>query len=522
MTSICVESGVRPRAQGKFIFVGDEKFYVRGVTYGTFRHDEDGHEIHDPKVVEQDFAMMAANGLNAMRTYTVPPRWVLDTAQQHGLYVMVGLPWEQHIAFLDDKKRAKAIEERVRQGVRASACHPAVLCFVIGNEIPASIVRWYGYRRVEQYLERLYQVAKAEDPEGLVTYVNYPTTEYLQLPFVDLMCFNVYLESQKNLAAYLARLQNLTGDRPLVLAEMGLDSNRNGEEAQAHTLGWQIHTAFTAGCAGTFVFSWTDEWFRGGNEIQDWDFGITTRDRQPKVALTAVRQAYSQAPFLLGPSFPRISVIVCSYNGQRTLHDCLEGLLQLEYPNFEVIVVDDGSTDRTPIIARELGFTVTTTINRGLSQARNTGLAAATGDIVAYIDDDARPDPQWLTYLATTFLTTKHAGVGGPNIAPLGDGPIADCVANAPGDLCIFSCPTRKRNTYLVVTWLFVPIIFGQLAASTLNSVLLAMMSMCVGAYSSADGRWGSALLPWCGIIDATPCARIGSSKRTTGKLKPC
>ncbi len=74
--------GVRPRVQGKFIFVGDEKLYVRGVTYGTFRLDEDGNENHDPQVVEQDFALMAANGLNAIRTYTVPPSWLLDAAQQ--------------------------------------------------------------------------------------------------------------------------------------------------------------------------------------------------------------------------------------------------------------------------------------------------------------------------------------------------------------------------------------------------------------------------------------------------------
>lgn len=425
---------VRPYVQGKFIFVGDEKLFVRGVTYGTFRRDEDGNEIHDPKVVEQDFALMAANGINAIRTYTVPPHWLLDAAQQHGLYVMVGLLWDQYIAFLDDdKNRARAIEERVRQSVRACAGHPAVLCYVLGNEIPASLVRWYGHRRIEWFLERLYRVAKAEDPEGPVTYVNYPSTEYLQLPFVDLVCFNVYLESQENFAAYLARLQNLADNRPLVLAEMGLDSCRNGEEVQADTLDWQIRAAFAAGCAGTFVFAWTDEWFVNNADIQDWDFGLTTRTRQPKFALAAVRKAYSELPFPPGLSSPRISVIVCSYNGQRTLPDCLQGLSQLDYPNFEVIVVDDGSTDRTASIAREYGYTVISTENRGLSEARNTGLAAATGEIVAYIDDDARPDPHWLTYLAATFLTTNHAGVGGPNIAPPGDGPIADCIANAPG-----------------------------------------------------------------------------------------
>ncbi len=424
----------RPRVQGKFIYVGNEKFYVRGVTYGTFCPDEDGNEYHDPEMVRRDFAQMASNGLNAVRTYTVPPRWFLDAAQQHGLYVMVGLPWEQHVAFLDTKEQARSIEERVGKGVRACAGHPAVLCYAIGNEIPTSIVRWYGHRRVERYLERLYRIAKTEDPEGLVTYVNYPSTEYLQLPFVDLVCFNVYLEVQKRLEAYLARLHNIAGDRPLIMAEIGLDSRRHGEDGQARTLDWQIRTAFAAGCAGAFGFAWTDQWYRGGHEIEDWDFGLTDRDRQPKPALAFVRKAFVEVPFPPDLPSPRISVIVCSHNGQRTIGDCLEGLQKVEYPNFEVIVVNDGSTDATATLAHEYACRVISTENRGLSHARNVGLEAATGEIVAYIDDDARPDPHWLTYLATTFLSTEHAGVGGPNIAPPGDGLIADSVANAPGN----------------------------------------------------------------------------------------
>src|SRR5215467_8291691 len=221
-------SACRPKVQGKFLFAGDEKLWIRGVTYGTFRPDMDGNEYHDPETVEYDFAQMADSGLNTIRTYTVPPRWLLDAAQRHGLRVMIGLPWEQHVTFLDDKKRARSIEARVRAGVRSCTGHPAVLCYAIGNEIPASIVRWYGKRRVEQYLQRLYRAVKAEDPGALVTYVNFPSTEYLRLGFVDLVCFNVYLESQERLERYLARLHNLAGDRPLVLTEIGLDSRRSG------------------------------------------------------------------------------------------------------------------------------------------------------------------------------------------------------------------------------------------------------------------------------------------------------
>jgi glycosyltransferase involved in cell wall biosynthesis len=433
----------RPEVRGKFLLRGEEKLYVKGVTYGTFAPDRDGFAFPPRAQVEQDFAAMAVSGVNSVRTYTPPPPWLLDVAHRRGLSVMVGVAWEQHVAFLEDRERARDIERRVRAAVRACAGHPAVLCYSIGNEIPGPIVRWYGRRRLERFLRRLYCAAKEEDPGALVTYVNYPPTEYLDLSFVDFLCFNVYLEEQERLEAYLARLHNLAGEGPLVMAEIGLDSRSNGEDVQADALRWQLDTAFGAGCAGAFVFAWTDEWYithldesghgQGGSEIEDWDFGLVRRDRQPKRALATVSEAFGRAPIEAGPDWPRVSVVVCTYNGERTLRDCLEGVSELSYPDFEAIVVDDGSTDRSAAVAAEHNVRVIKTENRGLSSARNTGLLAATGDIVAYLDDDARPDPEWLTYLVGAFEGGSHVAVGGPNIAPPGDGLMAECVAAAPG-----------------------------------------------------------------------------------------
>lgn len=423
----------RPEVRGKFLFVGGAKYWVKGVTYGTFAPGADHLPFPDAVLVERDFAAMAAHGINTVRTYTPPPLWLLEAALRHGLRVLVGLAWEQHVNFLDDPASREAIEQRVSHTVRAYAGHAALFGYTVGNEIPAQSVRWYGRCRIERFIRRLYQAAKAEDPAALVTYVNYPTTEYLQLPFLDLLCFNVYLESRPQFDAYLARLQNLAGERPLLMAEIGLDSRRHGQQAQADSLAWQVESAFAAGCAGAFVFAWTDAWHRGGHEILDWDFGLTTRERVPKLALAAVRRAYAQAPFPADRPWPGISVVVCSYNGARTIRDTLEGLRRVEYPDFEVIVVNDGSADATPAIAASYGVRLISTENRGLSAARNTGWQAATREIVAYIDDDAYPDPHWLQYLAHAFMTTSHVGIGGPNIAPPGDGPIAECVSHAPG-----------------------------------------------------------------------------------------
>jgi GT2 family glycosyltransferase len=424
----------RPHVAGKFIFIGDEKFYVRGVTYGPFKPTADGCEYHTPQSVERDFALMAASNINTVRTYTMPPRWLLDIALKHDLRVMVGLPWEQHITFLDDSRRIRDLERRVREAVRACGEHPALLAYSIGNEIPSPIVRWYGHSKIEKFLERLYWAAKEEDPEGLVTYVNYPSTEYLDLPFLDFVSFNVYLESQDKLQAYVARLQNLADERPLVMAEIGLDTLRNGESSQARTLEWQARTIFAGGCAGLFVFAWTDEWFRGGHEIDDWKFGIVTRQRDPKPALEVVRHVFQHVPFHTDESWPLISVVVCSYNGSRTVRKTLDALEKLEYPKFEVIVVDDGSRDHTSKIARDFKVRLIRQHNAGLSAARNAGWRAAKGEIVAYLDDDASPDRHWLVYLASAFMASDVAGIGGPNISFQDDTFIAHCVDHSPGN----------------------------------------------------------------------------------------
>src|SRR6266571_3730413 len=75
---------LRPAVKGKFLWVGEEKFEVHGVTYGPFRRGPDGSPYPAPEVVDRDFAEIASNGFNAVRTYDVPPRWLLDLGALHG------------------------------------------------------------------------------------------------------------------------------------------------------------------------------------------------------------------------------------------------------------------------------------------------------------------------------------------------------------------------------------------------------------------------------------------------------
>jgi GT2 family glycosyltransferase len=149
--------------------------------------------------------------------------------------------------------------------------------------------------------------------------------------------------------------------------------------------------------------------------------------------LVEVQQAFHECPFPSTDNEPFISVVVCSYNGSRTINECLEHLTKLNYSRYEIIVIDDGSTDNTASIATNYTVRLIRTENRGLSAARNTGWEEARGEIVAYTDDDAYPDPDWLRYLARAFQRSSHAMIGGPNLPPVDDPPIAQCVARSPG-----------------------------------------------------------------------------------------
>ncbi len=428
--------GTRAAVDGKFLSIGRDRFFVKGVTYGTFAPDAAGHQFPGPETVAHDFARMRDAGLNTVRTYTTPGPGLLDAAARHGLRMMIGLAWPQHIAFLDDPELCRRVRGDIIARVRALAGHPAALVFALGNEIPAPIVRWHGQARVERFLRELYHDVKAAAPDALLTYVNYPPTEYLSLPFLDVCAFNVYLHAEPDLRRYLARLQHLAGHRPLLLAEAGADSRREGEDGQAAITAMQLRTAFSEGACGAVVFAWTDEWWRGGQPVDDWAFGLVDAERKPKPALRAAAEAFADAPFPAAErrAWPKISVVVCAYNEAATIDECLTSIENLTYPDFEIILVNDGSRDVTGAIARRhASVTVLDIPNGGLSAARNIGLEHATGEIVAYTDGDVRVDPDWLTHLVRPFLTSDVVGAGGPNLVPDDDPPMAQCIARAPG-----------------------------------------------------------------------------------------
>jgi len=435
MSPTVVTSRARVTVDGKFFRVDGRKFHPKGVTYGPFGSGPEGDGYSTREQTLLDLERIRELGANTLRVYHLPPRWFLDLLHEQGLKVLVDVPWNKHLCFLDSEEARQDARDRVRRAARLLRAHPAVFALSVVNEIPADIVRWSGAGAVADFLDLLVADAKAEDPELLCTFGNFPPTEFLRPRDIDFHCFNVYLHERRPFENYLARLQMLADTKPLVLGEFGIDSLLEGRARQAEILGWKIEATFRGGGAGVFVYSFTDDWFKDGRQITDWEFGLTTREREPKPAFEVVQAKYRVAPYFPLPASPRVSVVVASYNGASTLKTCLQSLENLNYPDYEVVLVDDGSTDPTPEIAALFPKVrnIRHETNRGLSAARNTGIYAANGEIIAFTDSDCRADEDWLFYVVGDLLYSGFAGMGGHNFLPGDDSAVAAAVMVSPG-----------------------------------------------------------------------------------------
>lgn len=100
------------------------------------------------------------------------------------------------------------------------------------------------------------------------------------------------------------------------------------------------------------------------------------------------------------------SIIVPVYNGEKYIRKCIESLLAQDFKDIEVIIVDDGSTDKTANICSEYKderIRVIHQENKGVSEARNIGLSAATGDVILFVDVDDWVEPTFVSKMMEPF-----------------------------------------------------------------------------------------------------------------------
>lgn len=119
---------------------------------------------------------------------------------------------------------------------------------------------------------------------------------------------------------------------------------------------------------------------------------------------------------------PLVSIIIPAKNAQATIKKCIDSIVRQSYKNYELIVVNDGSTDKTAqILADYPQARVLTTPGTGPSKARNTGIAQAKGEFVAFTDADCVVDYHWIEELLRGFINEQISGTGGSQRSPEDD-----------------------------------------------------------------------------------------------------
>src|SRR5262249_24110127 len=116
---------------------------------------------------------------------------------------------------------------------------------------------------------------------------------------------------------------------------------------------------------------------------------------------------------------PKVSIIVVNWNGERFLKDCLSALSGQTYANYEIILVDNGSSDNSVCFTRK-NFPEVKLValreNTGFTGGNAVGLEVAVGDFVALVNNDARPEKTWLEHLIHPMLEDRTIGICAPKV----------------------------------------------------------------------------------------------------------
>jgi O-antigen biosynthesis protein len=338
----------------------------------------------------------------------------LDLASQSGLVAIVEL--EITSEELMSRRGWNSVLSRIAHTAHIFSKHPALVGYLIECEVSQDELRAGGLENARRRIRSLINTIKGRAPGAIVGIKVRPETRALSILEEDFLYGEIPALAPVEIRDFVIALHNLAEARP-VLIEFA-DASPGQDEAVA--------VAFGTGAAGVVAPAVP------APVSHDW-LGVRMLRASDLMPFVTLNGTCPPRP----AKTPMVSVVICAYNAERTMRPCLESLRKLDYPNFEVVIVDDGSRDSTAEISMDFPeFRLIRQPNKGLSVARNVGMQAARGEIIAYTDSDCVVDPHWLTLMVRSMTENNFDGCGGPNYAPHEDGWVEACCAASPGAPC--------------------------------------------------------------------------------------
>ncbi len=398
-------------AHGKFLSRAGQKFFFKAMRLSDVGSTLDFSQKLKLRKRLDDLKNAHTTGLVLSEAQSQP---ILDIAAQSGLVAMLELkiaPEE-----LTQRRGWKSALTRIAHTANIFGKHPALVGYLIDCPVSQDKLRVVGLENVRARLRIVLKTIKSHAPNAMVAIKLRPETRALSLLEEDFLFGAIPALKPVEIRDFVIALHNVAEARPVVIEFA--DASPGQDEAVA--------VAFGTGAAGVVAppvpAPVTHDWL--GVRM------LRASDLMPFVTLNGTCPPRPA-------KMPMVSVVICAYNAERTMRPCLESLRKLDYPNFEVVIVDDGSRDRTAEISADFPqFRLIRQSNKGLSYARNVGLHAARGEIIAYTDSDCVVDPHWLMLMVRSMMENNFDGCGGPNYAPHEDGWIEASCAASPGAPC--------------------------------------------------------------------------------------
>jgi O-antigen biosynthesis protein len=400
--------------RGKFFCHRGNKFFLKAIRLGV---RGTSLEFEEKLALRKHLSQLQTAHTTALVISGDEAEAVLDIVAHSGLYALIEIEIPAEGLFSRSGLRAAILE--ISNKVRTLRRYPGIIGYLLDCPVDSDALRYFGLERLRRRLGRLDAALRACDNSKIGGLKHRLPTAGLTLREEDFVYAIMPPLDPGDFRACVIRLHNLAEDRPVVLE---LAEELAGRDEM-------IECAFGLGAAG-LVVPLNEPGKQTSKVFVPGSLSLKTLGADELLPFLALNGACPPQP----PRAPMVSVVICAYNAERTMRQCLESLNRLDYPNFEVVIVDDGSRDATAQIAGEFpAFRLIRQPNKGLSVARNVGLHAALGDIIAYTDSDCVVDQHWLSFMVRAMLDQGLDACGGPNYAPHEDGWVEGCVAASPG-----------------------------------------------------------------------------------------